>query len=852
MKFSIHLDSRSLSSKPDKTTQHGKIEISDLVSRITSIEPMEISSLDDFAQLINDGHSFTQAVFNGPKDEAHWVSQQIFCMDFDSKVESGLIISKTDKLEELKGIFGAYPNITYDSFSNDAVYNRFRVIYVLDMPIHKYDIADEIHKRMKKLDGVDKSISPAHFFYPGTNAVVTNGKPFQLVSNDETVGFFDIICTAIGERRDQSKNRAAIGGLGTHLLEIYKEGTFFANTSPIIDSPTPTDHPFDYDQYFSDVVGCSLVTLNNKTFVKAYHDKMYSTVEIYRDFVDGVKLSHHQIFSMATNLHWFKGGIVHMQNIMKAHGGYKDHSFEALKCAQSYKHLPTYLKEFSTYEGDKSETNMISAIICPRGFVQQIKPYPELLPLSIAEAKLKEAYFDALGADTTFIYLLKLPTGIGKTQLLVNMPAIFEPLIAIENHALKDELRLDIYNATQQLIEATPELPTFKDPCVQSLIEMHLENGGGNIVQLILETITTHGVDQEDEDLANRYLKDLKRSLECMDSLLTTHYRALRSKAFDHNTIIFDEDPLNTKIETYTYDIKIIHEIIDALEICMQAADDEDVMKIRDLICDLMAIRDLKTNTMRRTPSKFRIELLNGLSYHHASVASNILRSENVLLCEDRWGKQQICISKLHRFPDDKKVIVMSASIDQWVYTKIYGDRVKVIDLSFVESVGKVVQYTRDNLTRSKIKELGDGLGSYLNGYLDMEIPTITYKMAIPQIRNADKSAYFGKCSGYNHLKGKSTNVVGTPHKPEFAYMIMAMAIGLDVDPNDHIKSRIVKSEYHKFRFASFEGEELSRFQLHLIATDILQATGRSRTLRYDCTVYVYSNLPIPLFEQIN
>ena len=55
------------------------------------------------------------------------------------------------------------------------------------------------------------------------------------------------------------------------------------------------------------------------------------------------------------------------------------------------------------------------------------------------------------------------------------------------------------------------------------------------------------------------------------------------------------------------------------------------------------------------------------------------------------------------------------------------------------------------------------------------------------------------------------------------------------------------KIEYNgfKFKFNCYEDELLKNIQLSLIESDLIQAVGRSRTLRTNATVQVYSNFPL-------
>ena len=104
---------------------------------------------------------------------------------------------------------------------------------------------------------------------------------------------------------------------------------------------------------------------------------------------------------------------------------------------------------------------------------------------------------------------------------------------------------------------------------------------------------------------------------------------------------------------------------------------------------------------------------------------------------------------------------------------------------------------------------------------------------------------YFGNCSGYDHLKGKNIAVVGTPHRNNVAYHLLAAA--LDNVPITNRKMVYQKIEYNgfNFRFNCFVDENLRDIQLSLIESDLIQAVGRARTLRTNASVQLYSNFPL-------
>jgi hypothetical protein len=114
----------------------------------------------------------------------------------------------------------------------------------------------------------------------------------------------------------------------------------------------------------------------------------------------------------------------------------------------------------------------------------------------------------------------------------------------------------------------------------------------------------------------------------------------------------------------------------------------------------------------------------------------------------------------------DKKIIILSAIIPVWIYQQLYGDRVEVIDIGDVEQKGSVIQFTKRSCSRSGlnnyVKEISNRVG---------DTSVITFKSFQHHFQNPTKDIYFGNCSGYDSLSGKSLSVVGTPHRNNLEYL---------------------------------------------------------------------------------
>jgi hypothetical protein len=199
------------------------------------------------------------------------------------------------------------------------------------------------------------------------------------------------------------------------------------------------------------------------------------------------------------------------------------------------------------------------------------------------------------------------------------------------------------------------------------------------------------------------------------------------------------------------------------------------------------------------------------------------------------------------RIPDDKKIIIMSATAPVEIYRKIFGDRLDVVELTNVEREGEIIQHTKKSYSRSSL----EGSVDEINDKVDGE-PVITFKTFKNRIDGATEEMHFGNCEGYDTLKGKDIAVVGTPHINQTKYFLIAMALGEKVKTTDKsMKYEAIEHNGLRFKFMAFNrNKELQKIQLSLIESELVQAVGRARTLREDCTVNVYSNLPLSIADK--
>jgi energy-coupling factor transporter ATP-binding protein EcfA2 len=508
---------------------------------------------------------------------------------------------------------------------------------------------------------------------------------------------------------------------------------------------------------------------------------------------------------------------------------YTENNFNILKYLHKYDYHPQSVFSFSPYKEDEEVYDIISATKGKRGKIDCISPIVRI-PLDEAERLFKTSLNDIISNGTTGkIYLLNVPTAIGKTEMLTNLNGV----IAAPTNELKNE----IGNRMKVNYLKTPDPVIFSDNNINNKIDYYYRIGDHQNAIAVMHDIAKSGNPKyttEDVEKATNYINQVDATYHSTETILTTHIRAIHSH-FDHDTIIFDEDPLKSILEVKQMDLT------DLKKIQYQVGDNKELNHIIEYLENTPKI--VVTNT-----PEFSIDIndfIDNISI--ASVQSNIFEFfGSKFFVRDGNKPHIIHYVKMNPLPKDKKIIILSATLPIFIYEKLFGDQLEVINIQDVDHVGTIKQYTKRSCSRNAlkyyIKELSDEIG-------DKRV--LTFKSYGNQFTNPIKEMYFGNCSGYDTMNGKDLVVVGTPHRNPIEYMLIAKFLGIDFTTTDlKLDDRYVEYNGFRFMFKSYQNEGLRMIQLALIESELIQAVGRARTLRTNATVEVYSSLPLRISNE--
>lgn len=765
-----------------------------------SMIPTE-STIRDFSKVIlkPNAQSWSGGTFSGSIKDSNWIESSIIGMDFDKgEITLEEVYSKFKE-------FDIIPNLHYDTFSSSEYLHKFRVVIFFDSPITCKRIYTKILFTLEKLFYTDPNCkNPSRIFYGGTNVYITNENPISL---EYFIQFIDINTIA----RDNNLTRSTIDTISidanfcNSLYNDNKNVHFLASHNKLNCTSIAGEQVINWNQ------ACE-------------------KIKILNDFNTGEWLHHQELFGLATNLMYVRGGLKKMKSIMNKFNKsgeteYSKNNFAILPYVKLKGYNPIPVHRFSSHQEDQEIHDIITEVRNIRGHIEVITPVQNI-SLKEAEDKMISKFNEVISNEETGkTYIFSLPTAIGKTRLLENVEKC---IVALPTNHLKNEIT-ERMNVSYTY---SPDSIQFNDPFLNKKIEYFYQIG---LPKKSMKTIRNvaegkYPSNNEDVQLAIDYCHQLDLCDNPNITVLSTHKRIINSDSLLHKTVIFDEDPLNTLVEIKTTSIKDIDgvqffytplkSVADRLSGLKDGIYETPVFNIDhdDLFKFIDDKRILETNVCDFLNSKFFIKHEDSIHY--------IVKKD---------------------LPESTKNIILSATIPIEFYKKLYPNiEFESINIRNVEQVGKVVQYTRRSCSRSGLERYGQTVSKEVG-----DKTVITFQRLKGLFKNPTQDIHFGNCSGYDYLSGKNLTVVGTPHRNNIEYFLLAKLMGVEFDYfNSPFRYQKIEYNGFKFMFSTFDNEDLRRIQLPLIESDLIQAVGRARTLRNECIAEVYSGLPLSISDE--
>lgn len=748
------------------------------------------------------------------EEKEKWLQEKLIVMVFGSEITP-------DEVRRRLGYFGIKPNILY---AKDKSYFRlqdFMVIMLLDKQIMELREAKFIRNNLNVLFPEAKMEMKNFNTAGGNKASLLSEDP---ISKKRLIDILNII---------------SIGNDNGRLRNLY--------------SLNETNENLGFNNY------CLSLNNNNSNFsdslqlTKFEPDMIAKDVKIFNDFLKGKTLSFLELFGIATSLHWYSGGAKFYRSTMEKFNemGCTTYTFTEMAIisyVNKIKHLPLPLKNYSKYIEDARFTDLTYSVDIKKGFVAGSNN-KEKVSLESAMRNSK-AFLNKIidkcsdPASEKKIYILKGATGVGKTELITDIP---NSIIAAPTNTLKEE----IYKRMKIAAVATPDNICFNCSILQSEIEKLYFLGLHESAHSLIKKVSRSTADKYsdiDKIIAKSYL-ELSKKIETGKEgvpIITTHHRAAFQN-FKKNILIFDEDPLDLFIPIGKLTLD---------DVVNLKGSDPTSSELFNRIAKLCL--SIEPGIVNKT---YRFDCEKAPEVHKIDMeGKRIVNDINGFLNSSYYYKDPLNPADIYYitkrpFPKDIDILIMSATASEWIYSLLLGERYgEVLDVSNVEHKGKILQDLYYSGSKTSIRGNLQKFKSIIKDDI-----VITHKEFASTFEKGVQEVYFGNCSGYDALKGKNITVLGTPHFPEVTYLLIAAVLGFDVNNMDKkMKRQQVERNGQQFLFTCFNDLNLRRIQLDLIEAQLIQAIGRARAVREDVVVKVFSNLPLyittmymPLFRGI-
>lgn len=838
----VHLDRIRYEKKP---SEKAAAEINNRVARSRrKIDPKT------FVEKISNGHSWTPSYFfRNRRTVGSWEGMWVIGQDFDN----GFYLEEArSRLAE----FGLDFTFAYTTFSDSLLCPKWRGGWILDKPITDKKFAELLLKRLlphlfPESDPAARDI--ARLFYGGTQVlieyqpeeVLTEAKLYELING----------CIAYGISHSSGNERQFLASLRKNLepyINIYSpQGSRRDFENSVGENPRKSF--YDYlsdDLHPSFCANAQPVFAHELESVKNYDfDAACADVKILCDLKEGKQLSYHERMGLISNLMYIEGGLLWFQRC--AANTYNDRptSTALMKSLRERRYYPMRLENFSPYPEDRRFLNLLQVRKRPTAPIRLQEP-KATMTLQQTEERFNKEFQAALHDNKNHVFLL--PTGFGKTEALLHLNNV---VLAFPTHDLKDEVSKRMMVRHTKSLELPHDLPSGALKHLNYLYKI----GAYGRAHSFLKTL------EQEYPSVKAYLKSFHSLHSSSITTLTTHQMCFWHEFKHLNTVIFDEDPLRSMLEIKSVklsDLETLSRRVRSHPDVQDGIHPKDAQVLKDFIqmvlsgmCNSAILRPQFTffdyTAIEREVSNNPIfdSCILGLlgadcyavtEHDKEQYLNGKAKDLQIHYLSNRIGTLQGLERKKKRF------IVMSATANEFIYRKLFGDTLVFHDLSDVPLKGLLRQHTEFSFSRYSLATDSDRKKQVLDDINESGKNVITFAEHKHLFKQALEEMHFGNVMGYDSYKGQDLIVVGTPHIHPITYILYAQALGIKTQPSDFaMQNRVVEYGGFRFTFLTYASEDIRILQFFFIQEGLTQAVGRARLLRENARVDLYSNFPL-------
>ena len=825
-------------------------------------------SLNNYKSLVKyvgrGGQIFCPATFKeGVKSEETFEQAQLFALYFDNTRRTNTPISYYKAIDRAKD-YHLPVLFSYDFYSLDYfdTIERFCLIFLLDTSVAELKSALAIQEALMTIFPEADKDSSVLKLYQGGNRILSWDKSMPTL---DTEWLFMKMCLYLkdqygptnykrkliefSQKTGVALNNKNFPSLSLSCTEDYLEDIddkIMPKTSIEVGNSGNFLSTLKYTINFNDAQGQveDLSTQRQSSVRSSFRshdvDALSSTCKLYQEFISGDRLlSQRELLGLATNLTQAESGSKKFISTLKEHT-----YFCQGKEYESWRYHLFYLKNrdimpcktFCPHHDTCPHGKNILSTSKPKYHqIERIEDCAEnLVTLDESSADFTENFVKAVMSDKQGWHIIKSQTSIGKTALILKFLKGYlgDVLLSVSTNDLKRE-ECERAKDQELFIPVSPSLHELKDLLPEDVWDdiQARYDAGQSPMPLVNKVLAEK--DERCDDLFKQYLGELL-AFKASGTAITTHKRLTTMDVSKYDFVIVDEDIICSTIIPSHEDISIsdLKHLKKKL-----AASDPLAAKIKKILKNIERLDYFILDDIEYDKSYADIKMAVNIP---ALCSAKHFCYREVADSESDLMENCVTFVKPIKFQENTKYIMLSATANKKICEYCFGeDNVTFYDCKEAENRGTLNQYCDKPMGRRSIRK-DPSIFAKINKWTGIK-NTISFK-EFHKYYVGD--LHFGNCSGYDSLKGKDINIIGTPHQPEWIYKLFAYSLGYDID--DKLKpNTVVEHNGFRFRFITYSNEVLRNIQFYLIESELEQAVGRARLLRCNCTVNLFSDFPL-------
>jgi len=828
MTFNVTLSPENRTDKPTNHPRENSLICAENEKTVTRKELIEA--------IVTNGRTWSCATLTGKRHTDYFKSLQSIAVDVDNKGEKTL--SPEDLIKRAKEN-GFDVSFIYSTFSDTPEHRKYRAVWILDRVLTDPNAAKTCIETIYNLfPEADNTKDLVRIWFGGKEVLYKTDYILPIEKIDETSLLLKLKGISPSNKSRATKNFRKKNGKAL----LYTIGESQKSSQFSIDNKLEK-----YDWKYA---------VRRSTILQEF-------------LVGEKKIEHPDLYFLATNMSRIKGGEKLYKKSIENNSYINNDKIDIIYYVKNrWEHSPLFPQSFQSlsishpdYKLHETYKNLLE--IRPHHQYSKARVIKPTTTISLEKARIKldAKLKEALNDEGNNIWVFKLSTGVGKTYQALKLPnvGLFFP-----THQLKEEKS----NDSQIDHICTPSLPKLPNN-IQRQFDSYCKAGLYRKAICYLHTVSEEADGQyfkEDTLLAlNNYLTNLESCRNSTEAVYSTHSKGIHTDFTNLDNLIFDEDPLNSLVQIKSCTTKDLRVLAHKLQQKGNNADSQLTKNIADHIKNGI---DAFTNNLSpdfQDPESIINILKTDAAIFSLSSKGKIDKESNVyafLFSQDvkyitapidkNDPESDKIIYYITHTPlmEDKKYIILSATANEFIYTKLYGDRVKFVDISNVDLKGQITQFSDKSYSKNSMAKQENNRMKNADKFCT-ELPLITFKSYKGNFDKPSENLHFWNCSGSNEYLGKDIKVVGTPHINPVVIKLYSKLLGISTNSMDfQFERQKIQHNGIEFNFPTSVNPDIQKLQFHFIEDQLIQSVGRARLVSNDCTVYLFSDYPLPQAKQ--